>query len=238
MQLIMSSLRLIGVLASGEQPSTSEANDALAVFNDLLDAWNADRLAIFTTSSQDFPFTLSQQSYTMGPGGDFNVARPARIDNMSAILLNNPDNPIEEPINLFSVEEWQQEVPVKQVFGSFPQICYDDGGYPLRTLSFWPIPNVENAVRIYSWQALAQAANLATSIAFPPGYSQAFRFNLAIQLAPEYAIQPPAVVAAVANESLARLKTMNAPDVDLRSDLLPSPSMYNWSASEFNNPYS
>lgn len=239
LSLITSSMRAIGVLAAGEQPDLSESADALQVFNDMVDSWNADRLAIFTTGSQDFPFVLGQQSYTIGPGGNFNVPRPARIDAMSAILLvPDPTNPIEVPIDMYSVEDWQLKIPVKTVYSSFPQICYDDGGYPLRTLSFWPIPiDQPNSVRIYSWQALNGAALYTTPITFPPGYAEAFRFNLAVRLAPEYSAQIPAAVQALAIESLARIKTMNAPDLEIQSDLVPSPAGYNWKADMFGIPY-
>jgi hypothetical protein len=240
LSLINSSLRLIGVLAGGEQSNGDDASDALQVLSDMIDSWNIDRLAIFTTSSQDFPFVLGQQTYTMGPGGNFDTARPARIDGMSTILLQpNPANPIEVPLTMYSVQQWQDQVPVKVVDGTFPQICYDDGGFPLRTLNFWPIPSEQqNDVRIYSWQALAAPPAFGTTIAFPPGYAEAFRFNLAVRLAPEYAAPISPIVQTTAIESLARLKTINAPDMSMQSDLMPQPSGYNWSADMFGNPYS
>ena len=235
--IINSALRLIGVLASGEQPDISESNDALVVFDQMVDSWNADRLAIFTTSSNDFPFVIGQQSYTLGSGANFNMTRPARIDAMSAILLTNPDNPIEVPISMVSVDDWQQKVPVKSVDGSFPLICYDDGGFPNRTLNYWPIPLQANNVRIYSWQPLSAPSSLATTIAFPPGYLEAFRYNLAVRLSAEFAAPLPAAVQALAIESLGRVKSMNAPDLELQSDLLPSPTGYNWRADMFGIPY-
>ncbi len=78
--LITSALRLTGVYASDEEPSFGDANQSLTVLNDMIDAWNADRLAIYTTRIDDFPFVNSQQAYTIGTGGDFNIPRPARID--------------------------------------------------------------------------------------------------------------------------------------------------------------
>lgn len=240
LDLISSALRLINVVAAGETTDIATANDALMVLNDMIDSWNADRLAIFTTKSEDFPFVLSQQSYTMGPTGDFDTARPARIDSMSVILMYpNPANPIEVPIDMYTVEDWQLNVPVKKVNGSFPQVCYDDGGYPLRTLNFWPIPSDQpgNLARIYSWQALAQPAALNSPITFPPGYRQAFRFNLATLLAAEFAQPIPPTVAAVAIQSLATVKTMNAPELELKSDLVPSPAGWNYKADMFNIPY-
>jgi hypothetical protein len=238
LDLITSSLRLLNVLAAGETLDVGAANDALEVFNSMLDAWNADSLAIFTTRSDDFPFVLGQQSYTIGTGGDFDIPRPPQIDSMSAILLTDPSNPVEVPLVSYSVEQWQQGIPVKNVDSSFPQIYYDDGGFPLRRIFFWPIPTTQpNSVRIYSWQALAAAATLQSDISFPPGYKEAFRFNLAGRLAPEYNVAVPPAVATIAIQGLARVKTMNAPELTLRSDLIGSVDGYNYRADLFNIPY-
>ena len=231
--LISSALRLINVVASGEETPIDEANDGLMVLNDMIDAWNTDRLAIYTTRSDDFPYVLGQQSYTLGDGGDFNMPRPARIDAMSTIQLTNPGNPVELPIAMYSVSDWQTLVPVKVVQGSLPLICYDDGGFPLRTLNFWPIPVEQpNACRIYSWQSLP-AQTLNSQVSFPPGYRQAFRHNLAVLLAAEFSAPVPAVVQSTAIESLARIRTINAPDLSLRSDLVPDPAGWNYKADMF-----
>lgn len=272
MSLIASALRLIRVLATGESPQPTEAADALVVFDQMIDAWNADRLAVFTTRADDFALIPGKQSYTFGIGGDFNSNRPAQIDSMSAILTVNPGNPIEVPIDMYSVSDWQNKVPVKNVPGTFPLICYDDGGFPLRTLNFWPIPQQANSVRIYSWQPLGLASTsatatdqlgypyqitiestdgalqvqkvqnqvpltLQTSISFPPGYAEAFRYNLAVRLADEYGVDVPANVGRVAITSLATVRSMNAPDLSLQSDLVPSPAGYNWKADMFGIPY-
>lgn len=235
--LITSGLNLVGVLSGDEQPNFNDANRGLMVLNDMIDAWNADRLAIFTTRIDDFPLVLSQQAYTLGTGGNFNMPRPARIDAMSAILLDNPANPVEVPMDMYSVDDWQTQVPVKVVTGSFPQICYDDGGFPLRTLNFWPIPTGQPcSARIYSWQGLG-AQTLQSQVSFPPGYSEALRYNLAARLAAEFAVPSDkyasGIVATLAIQGLARIKTMNAPDLGLRSDLVPNPAGWNYRADMF-----
>lgn len=236
--LINSALRLINVLAANEQPTINESNDALAVFNAMVDSWNADRLTIFTTTSTDFAFVLSQQAYTLGAGGDFNMARPPQIDSMSVILSTNPANPIELPISMVSVSQWQTDFPVKAVNGSIPLACYDDGGFPLRTLNFWPIPTMPStSVRIYSWQPLS-LATLQTTVNLPPGYARAFRYNLAVELAPEYGKEPSPTVLGIAAKSLGILKTMNAPDLTLRSDIMAPDAGYSYAADMFGLPYS
>lgn len=234
--IITSALRLIGVLADEEQPSDNIANQGLSAMNDMFDAWNAQRLAIFTTRSDDFPFVLGKQAYTLGTGGDFNILRPARIDSMSAILLTDPANPIEVPMAMWTTEDWQN-MPVKIVDGSFPLGCYDDGGFPLRTLNFWPIPTTQlNSVRIYSWQALG-AQTLTSQVTFPPGYAEAIRYNLAVRLAAEFAATASATVVMFAVSSLATVKTMNAPDLEIRSDLVPDPAGWNYKADLFGIPF-
>lgn len=231
--IITSALKLAGILADAELPSASDANQGLSVFNDMIDSWNAERNAIFTTRSDDFPYVLGKQSYTLGTGGDFNMVRPARIDAMSTILLTDPTTPVEVPISIFTVDDWQTKVPVKAVDGSFPLICYDTGDFPLRTLNFWPIPSQQaNAVRIYSWQALP-AQTLLSQVSFPPGYAEAIRYNLAVRIGAEFAAPVSATVATLAIQSLARIKTMNAPDLELQSDLLPYPDGYNYRADLF-----
>jgi hypothetical protein len=233
LDLISSALRLINVQAAGEPVPIAMANDALLVLNDMIDSWNADRLAIFTIQINDFPFVLGQQTYTLGTKGNFNIPRPARIEGMSTIQLTNPAVPVEIPIAMYTVDQWQNQVPVKNVTGSIPLICYDDGAFPLRNLNFWPIPVEQpNSVRIYSWAALP-AQTLAAQVAFPPGYRQAFRYNLAVLLAGEFAAPVPSNVAAIAIDSLGKVKTMNAPELRLQSDLIPDPSGWNYKADMF-----
>lgn len=235
--LIKSALRLIGANTAGEEVPIEEAGDGLNTLNQMLDAWNADRLSVYTTISTDFPFTLNQQAYTLGSGGDFDMTRPARISAMSSILTTNPDNPIEVPITMYTVQDWQLQMPVKNVTGSFPQICYDDGSFPLRVLNFWPIPQQQNSVRIYSWQPLLLLDSLKTNITLPQAYARALRFNLAIDLAPEYDKEPSPTVVARARESVSILKTMNQPALELRSDLLAVEPGYNYKADLFGIPW-
>ena len=47
--IIDGSLRLLGVLAEGETPSAETAQDALAAMNQMIQSWNTERLAVFST---------------------------------------------------------------------------------------------------------------------------------------------------------------------------------------------
>lgn len=229
--LIASSLRLINVLASGETPSGAESTDALMILNQMLDTWNADRLMIYTIKIEDFPLTVGQQTYTMGAGGNFNTARPARIERMGIVSLNNPAQPLELPLEMLTDTGWAA-IPVKVIQSSLPQKVYDDGAYPLRNLNFWCIPNVAVNARIYSWNALSQFADLTTDYTFPPGYLRALRYNLGMDLAPEFGAIPSPSVAATAQASKAAIESINAPLIESHCEAALVGSggkrIYNW----------
>ena len=229
--LIASSLRLIGVLASGEQPSGAEASDALLILNQMIDSWTTERMDIFTLNILEFPLVPGQQVYTFGPGGNFNAVRPARIERISIVSLLNPAQPLELPCEMLTDAGWQA-VPVKAISSTLPLQVYDDGAFPLRNLSFRYIPQIPVNTRIYVWQAVSQFPDLFTDVTFPPGYLKALRYCLAVDLAPEFGVQVSPVVAAQAVLSKAAIKSINAPLIETHCDSAVIGSgddrIYNW----------
>jgi hypothetical protein len=234
--LIRRALLMIGVLGSGEVPTGDESNDALLTLQDMLDAWNSEGLMIFTTQITDFPISGAKQIYTLGAGGDFDIDRPAVIDRCSIILLSNPAQPLEYPIPVYTTQDWQEKVPIKNSPGNIPLLVYDDGGFPLRTLTFWPFATDNTKFRLYSWQQLTQFADLVTAHAFPPGYSEAIRYNLAVRLAPEFGMSVTPELVALALQSLAAVKSSNADDTQLRSDIRGSYTPTRMRSELFNIP--
>jgi hypothetical protein len=63
-----------------------------------------------------------------------------------------------------------------------------------------------------SVEELTQPATLATSLAFPPGYLRAFRFNLACEIAAEFGVEPSRQVQRIAMSSKRDIKRINNPD--------------------------
>lgn len=223
-QVIAGAFRAIGVLGSGEVPTGNEAADALEALRDMLDAWNADGLMIFTTTINDFPISGAKQIYTLGPGGDFDIDRPAFLDRASIVLLSNPQQPLEYSIPIYTTQDWQEKVPIKNSPGNIPLLVYDDGAFPLRNLTFWPFATDNTLFRLYSWQLLTDFADLTTAHAFPPAYAEAIKYNLAVRLGaePGWGGTVTPVIAALALSSLAVVKTQNADDTQLRSDIRSS----------------
>lgn len=220
-----------------EQPvNATEAQDCLVRLNRMIDTWNGDGLMIFTIAIQDFPLISNKQIYTLGPGGDFNTARPATIDRASIVILSNPSQPLEYPIPMYSTQNWQEQVPIKNVPGNLPLAVYDDGGSPLRSLTFWPVASDNTLFRLYPWQQLTQFSDLQTVVSFPPGYLEALQSNLAIRIAPMFRAEVAPETAMLAVSSVARIKSNNADDTQLRSDLRTSASASHMRSELFNIP--
>ena len=100
-KLVDSSLRLIGVLGSGESPSGAEGADALQVFNDMLETWRLDGLLAYSMDRQVFTDIVVEQSeYSIGASGaDWQLERPVKIEAASwSYTTNSPDSPLEIPM--------------------------------------------------------------------------------------------------------------------------------------------
>lgn len=232
LDFITLALQLDGIVAAGETPSAEDAALAFSLLNMMMDAWNTERLLIYTIRMDEFPLTVGQQTYTLGPGGDFDMDRPPKIERMSIVNLNNPAQPLELPVEYLTVAQWQA-VPVKVISSTLPLAVYDDQAYPRRNLTFRYVPSVQVNTRIYSWSALGQFANLSTQYAWPPGYQRAISYNLAIELAAGFGVAVRPEVAAIAMESKGNVKRINQPLIDLRCDPMVAgggrgKQIYNW----------
>ena len=60
-------------------------------------------------------------------------------------------------------------------------------------------------------QELTQPATLSTELHFPPGYMRAFAYNLAMEIAPEFGVEPSPQVQRIAMTSKRNLKRINNP---------------------------
>lgn len=85
--LIAAALRDIGVLAEGEPMSAAMGADGLIRLNQMVQSWQAEFGTVTAVERTIFPLVSNQQTYTIGPGGDFNVPRPVSIDG-AGLWLN------------------------------------------------------------------------------------------------------------------------------------------------------
>jgi len=227
--LINSSARLIGTLASGEVLTNTEAQDALSSLNQLLDTWSTESLLIYSLIEDDLTLVGSQQSYQMGTGAaDFNTARPLKIENAFLRTVNGSTN-YDIPLEIINDDQWAN-IGVKNVSSAIPLKLYVKYTYPNATLQFWPLPSGSKTLVLFSWKPLSSFTSLTTTVSLPPGYVRALRYALAIEIAPEYGRSLDPVVIAMAEESKAAIKRMNNKPLYLSTDdaLSGGRAGFNW----------
>jgi hypothetical protein len=103
-------------------------------------------------------------------------------------------------------------IAVKTVTSTYPQVIFVNMGFPDVTMSIYPRPTRDLEWHFVSVQELSNPATLATDLFFPPGYLRAFTYNLAMEIAPEFGVEPSPQVQRIAMTSKRNLKRINNPD--------------------------
>lgn len=232
---INGALRLLGILAEGETPSASMAQDALSAFDQMVDSWNTERLAVFCTQDQTYMWEAGQRIRTLGPSGDFlyllasqsdtpiitqddeyisvedgnNVAqRPILLDDST--YFRDPSTNVSYGIKFINQLQYNN-IAVKTVTSTYPQVMFVNNTFPNITMAVYPVPSRTLEFHFISVQKLLDPASLSTEILMPPGYLRAFRYNLAMEIAPEYGLEPSPQVRRIAMYSKRNLKRINNP---------------------------
>jgi hypothetical protein len=223
-EIIASSLRLIGVLAAGETATANEASDALNSLNQMLAVWSNENLAVYQKVREEFTLAPSTSAYTWGASGTFNSSRP--IEVISAMLETGSQ---EMPLKILTTKEYA-EIILKDLSG-VPEAVYFDGAYPLLGVSLYPVPSAADRAVFYSLKPFS-TLTLSTELSYPPGYEKAIRYNLALDLAPEYGRQPDALIMQQAMDAKAEIKRKNLQTPKLKMDLPTSRNTFNFEAGE------
>jgi len=201
-------LRLLGVLAEGETPSAATSQDALMALNQMIDSWNTERLSVFCTQDQVFTWPASILSRTLGPTGDFVGNRPVLLDDST--YFKAPSG-VSYGIKFINQQQYNG-IAVKTVTSTFPQVMFTNMTFPNIEMYVYPRPTQDLEWHFVSVQELNNPVNLSTVLYYPPGYLRAFTYNLAMEFAPEFGVEPSPQVQRIAMTSKRDLKRINNPD--------------------------
>ncbi len=182
--LIEDALGLTNAVGQDQTLTNDEVSDCLRVFNDVLENWSTQELAVYGQANQTFNTVANQATYTIGTGGNWNTVRPVRISDPAYAAVSSVTFPYfaidQEEYNLISYKT--------QAGGGTddPQYYLYVNEYPLGLITLWPVPN---AIIPITWsidRVLTAVTNAATSISFPPGYAKAFKYTMGVELAPVF----------------------------------------------------
>lgn len=228
--VISQAMKKCGAFEQGQTPTASDISDGYIELLGLYAEWGASRWTQFQLGDSSINST-GAVTYSIGPGGNFNVPeRPDHIYSSFVRLLNvSPPNQSDYPLEIIKAREQYNLICNKQI-ASLPYWLYYEPGWPLGTLYFWPVPlNAQYELHIATLNTLLGAVvNLATPITLPSVYFPATIYNLAIRLCETYQIEPRPMTIRLANSTLQALKKANnqMPNLKMPAHLI-RPGIYN-----------
>ena len=196
--LIHSSARLIGAIAAGETLETNELDDALVSLNQMLSSWNTEGASLVGRSRIPLALNVTNGPYPLTP------PRPVRIESASVAVAG-----IDCPLELVDSAGWEA-ITEKGQLAILAKKLYCDYQYPQSNVYIWPVPRSGGTLELWVYTVLAQFTSLSQVIDLPPGYEAAVRYNLAVELAPEYGRPLDPAVPALAQQFKASLVQLNA----------------------------
>lgn len=206
--LITLALKDIGALGIGQAVSAEDTTDALATLNMMLGQWSAERLSVFHLIDTAYQANGSV-SYTVGPGGNFNIARPIKINAAYARLQSSgAGSAVDYRISMIDAREDYARISLKTL-NSFPEYAFYDSAFPLGNLFLYPVPNSSYELHIVTMDALVQLAAPGTVINLPDPYKAMIRYNLGVYLAPSYGLEPSPTLVRLAMNAKRVVKRMN-----------------------------
>lgn len=200
----------------------AEYEDALESVNMMLALWATKGLVVYHVVTEQLALVAGQESYTIGTGGNFNTTRPNRLIGGFIRDSNNTDSPIE----IVSRDRYNS-LSNKETEG-IPRYLYYYPAYPLGTIYVYFSPLENYTLSLDSLKPLT-ALTLDTTLALPPEYEEAIKWNLAVRLAPDYKTTPRADVVALAEESYKALSVQPVPEAVC--DGAPGLRIYNGAGS-------
>ncbi len=187
--IVQRAYRIAGITKwVGTTPQDDWFTEAIAEMNAMIGTLNLNRLNIFTIAITNTPLVSGQKAYTVGPGADFDMPRPQRIENGVVLLgLADNENVVRmPPMYQMNDAEWAL-ISLQNVRNGIPLSFYYDGSYGTSTgyglISLWPQTDNVYSVDWYTWQSIPKFQTKDDVVALPDGYEDLLVYCLAERLA-------------------------------------------------------
>lgn len=199
--IINSAMRKINVLGVGSTLEEEEVNDAFESLKGMVASWSTNGALIYTETTETFPLTGSV-SYTIGSGADFNTVVPRDIKSAYVTYAG-----YDIPVDIIGSKTYST-ITDKDETGT-PDKIFFDSNYPTANIYVWPVGYSGTTLTITSEKPLTEITSLDDVFSMPPEYERALKFNLAIEVAPEYEAEASPTVRQIASRSLKNIERQN-----------------------------
>jgi len=221
--IITDALVDIGVLQPGETADAPQAQQGLRVAQRMIDAWGADRLTFAAQLRTTFTLTSGTSTVTLGASGaDVTLARPLSINRLSYVVPRSSPS-VEVPIGQLDQDSYAV-LSIKGLTSGYPlQSFYQQSmTTALGSLFFWPTVDQDVTIALYTPEAVGVPASLNTILLGPPGYAEAFLYQLEMRLCTPFGVTPPPLLPGMASQAFINMKRPNVQPAQLGLD----PALY------------
>lgn len=208
--LITTALQEIGVFSQGETPDASVFDTALVYLENMIDAWGAEELTLSTQSRLAITWPSSTSTRTIGPSmADITAARPVWINQINYVIPGSSPA-VEVPLGAMDRDSYAVN-SIKGLQSSLPLDFFyqtsltDTSG----TIFLWPQPSQALTLYLYAPQAVGVPTALGDTLIGPPGYQEAFVYQLAMRLCNPFGRTMPPSLPALAEQAMARMQRPN-----------------------------
>lgn len=205
-----------GIVGQGQTASPEDTNNAFRRLNMMMSTWARKRWLVYHLIDV-VKVSTGAQSYTLGPGGDFDTPRTDRIEAAFVRqLLPQSAQPVDYPLNVLTSREDYNRITLKSL-GTWPYAVFYDSDWPMGRVYVWPEPAASQfEIHLSLKQPLNQFANLADNLNLPPEYEAAILHNLIVRLRSAYQMPGDPVQVALAKDALNVLRGANTQIPTLR----------------------
>lgn len=200
--IIKHALLVLRVIASGEDPSAAEADDARTALNLMLKTWGTNGLMTLKAEAS-LVLVASQQSYT--------------VTGRRVLSIRRRTSGVDYPMGEWTRQEYF-DLPTKSATGT-PTVWYSDPQRSTNTLHIWPTASAAVAAGTtleYTYQRVIEDVDsLDNEVDLPQSWLEAITYNLADRLMGQYGVDDQRVTA--------RAQALLA---DMRADSEPSASIF------------
>jgi len=206
--IINLALKTANVIGVGQTPLAQDTNDAFNQLNMMMAQWQRRRYMVYELVTISLQAT-GAESYTIGPGQQFDIARPVKIEFAYFRMNAGTPLPVDYPLTVLRAQEDYDRISIKNL-NAFPQYLYYDTGYPVGNIFVWPLPSNQYTIFLSVMVQLQKFNTISDQIVLPPEYLDALHWNLARRLCVVYGVPIPPELTGYAEASMSAIEEVNS----------------------------
>lgn len=191
-EIITAAFHELQVYAPDEDVSLVDLAKGFQALNVMLDSWSTENMTCFAVLEQTIALKPGVPQYTIGPGGTIDTSksgqRPIKLIGGPGTAYIQDGQGNNYPVNVVNQAQWNAIGNRVVSNSNFPDTLFYDPQFPTAFVNVFPVPNQANTLFFDSYLQLQRFSSIDLDINLPPGYAKALQHNVAIELAPTYAV--------------------------------------------------